>query len=236
MQTIHINDSKELQEARKIILYSTLVGIFLGYISAFGSLSIIASPFLLVVYIVALVGFYRFSNLCNTFIFRLMIFSILLLILASLLSPFALFVPGFLQNDIETLIITSIICIAYASMQIYLLYLICYELAARTGQKEFITAFRLVCVCALLLVVGLFSSTMIESESRTIFSNYGIGNGGIDNGISNSNARSIQVSTFSIPYTIAKFVAIAAYGFFILGIYRIKEVTIREVNQIRLEK
>lgn len=73
---------------------------------------------------------------------------------------------------------------------------------------------------------------MIESESRTIFSNYGIGNG-----ISNSNAsRSIQVSTFSMPYTIAKFVTIAAYGVFILGIYRIKEVTIREVNKIKLEK
>ena len=237
MQTIHINDNQELQKAKNLIFYSILIGIlaqpaglFFAFIISAPSISTITSSIAFIASIVALVGYYQFSKLCNTFIFRLMIFNILLTIVAySLVFVCVFSVASMRFERLDTwyipAIIASVIFIAYIAIEVYWGYLMCYELAARTGQREFITSFKLFCIgfTLLVLAVGLFLLPVIDYLYMSFYL--------IDN-----LTGTIQGISAYILLVIAMLVAIAALVFFILGIYRIKEVTIREVNQIRLEK
>lgn len=238
MQTIHINDNPELQKAKNLIFYSILisilaqpVGLFFAFIISAPSISTITSPIAFIANIVALVGYYQFSKLCNTFIFRLMIFNILLTIAVYLLVFICSISAASMFSDISDTwyipaIIASVIFIAYVVIEVYWAYLMCYELAARTSQREFIMTFKLFCIALVLLVLagGLF---LLFITSNSYMNFYHMIDG---------LAGAIQGIMASILLAIAMLVAIAACVFFILGIYRIKEVTIREVNQIRLEK
>ena len=238
MQTIHINNNPELQKAKNLIFYSILisilapfVGSFFGFIGSTPSISAITSPIAFIANIVALVGYYQFSRLCNTFIFRLIIFNILLTIAVYLLVFICSISAASMFSDISdtwyiSAIIASVIFIAYIAIEMYWAYLMCYELSARTGQREFIATFKLFCIALALLVLagGLFL-LFITSNSYMNFYH-----------MLDDLASAIQGIMASILLVIAMLVAIAALVFFILGIYRIKEVTIREVNKMRLEK
>lgn len=206
MQMLNISDNQELQGAKNLMFCSLIVYIicplvsWIPFINFFAFIGIIAS------FVVGMVGLYKFSKLCNTFVFRLFLISFLLGIGLFIVSMACIVLTQATKNPVP-LVISAILAIVYCVLVVYWYYLMSYEMSTRTNLKEFITSFKL----NLIWAIGMLSVPWL-----LLF-------------LLGQQAALISVAVLFI-------VSIAAVVFLAMGLYKIQEVSVREVNICKLEK
>ncbi|RDU55224.1 hypothetical protein CQA49_02315 [Helicobacter sp. MIT 00-7814] len=206
MQMLNINENQELQGAKNFMFWSLISYIIcclvcgIPFVNFFAFIGIIAS------FVTGMVGLYRFSKLCNTFVFRLTLISFLLGIGLFIVGMTCIILTQVTKNPVP-LVILVILAIVYCVLVFYWYYLVSYEMSARTNLKEFITSFKL----SLIWAIGMLSVPWL-----LLF-------------LLGQQAALISVVVLFI-------VSIAAVVFLAMGLYKIQEVSVREVNICKLEK
>lgn len=228
MQTIHIDSSKDLQKARKLMLYPLLILIAYELISnLLIFLEIVILPFkvpdviavfYLAIYIAELIGFYHFSKLCNTFIFRFsVIYSCILLLLLIIFGVSVTMIWHFEHVAFKKLAALSFI--AFFAVSIYLFYLVAIEMQKRTSLEDFFNS--LMTYILSIISFAIFATFYIAFYD--LISNLGL--------IANIELDMLQqfenifINSF-VSYMMIFFYIISLV-FFARGVYNIKEVSIR---------
>ncbi|RDU55261.1 hypothetical protein CQA49_02520 [Helicobacter sp. MIT 00-7814] len=241
MQILNIRDNQELQSAKNFMFWSLISYIICCFVVVIPFVNILAFIGIIASFVVGMIGLYKFSKLCNTFVFRLFLFSFLLGIGFQITSWVLGFLAGFNESAIP-LAILGVLAIGYYALIIYWAYLMSYEMSARTNLKEFIVSFKLSIIAIIGMVAcvgvlfGLFASVLLEAASEF---------GGLEN-LSSYRLESVML-VFVDSYTATLIaigglcvflvgVAIASFVFSLMGLYKIQEVSVREVNICKLEK
>ncbi|MGI0405722.1 hypothetical protein ACRE1U_00160 [Helicobacter himalayensis] len=241
MQVLNIRDNQELQSAKNLMFYSLISYFICCFVIMIPFVAFLAVIGMIVSFVVGMVGLYRFSRLCNTFIFRLYLFQFLLAIGLDITGAICATASAFSESAIP-LMILALLAIGYSALAIYWGYLMSYEMSARTNLKEFITSFKLSVIAAIGMIMcigmlfGIFMSILLEVSSDF---------GGLEN-LSSYELESI-IFPFVEGYSATLIaigglfvfllgVGIAAFVFLVMGLYKIQEVSVREVNTCELEK
>ena len=258
MQIIHLEDSPALQTARKLILYSIVASIVLALccIALLGMQFFLRSIWIeyaiavvavinMAAFIVGMVGLYKFSKLANTFIFKLVCFSVLFSAVFMTGEKFLLPLIG--SNFGGLLLSIMLFGIIYFPLQIYWAYLIFYEFYARTKRKEFVIAFWFGAAVFTIALISITVSLFVIVEPYQSYGSnsylYGSMYGQMDSLLNSYYARmdyAMQMEKYiAVLGCVAVFCACANILFLMLcakGINDTKEISIKENNKIKLEK
>lgn len=241
MQVLNVRDNQELQSAKNLMFYSLVSYFICCFVIVIPFVAFLAVIGMIASFVVGMIGLYRFSRLCNTFIFRLYLFQFLLVIGLDIAGAICATASVFSESAIP-LVILALLVIGYSALAIYWGYLMSYEMSARTNLKEFITSFKLSIIATIGTIAcigmlfGIFASILLEASSDF---------GGLEN-LSGYELESIKfffVEGYSATliaigglFVFLLGVGIAAFVFLVMGLYKIQEVSVREVNTCKLEK
>lgn len=241
MQMLNVSDNQELQTAKNFMFWSLIGYAICCFVIAIPFINFLSFIGMIASFIVGMIGLYKFSKLCNTFVFRLYLFSFLLGIGFQIVGWTCIVLTGFSESTIP-LVILAILAIGYYALIIYWAYLMSYEMSARTNLKEFIVSFKLSIIAIFGLVAcvsvlsGILASVLLETASDL---------GGLENLSAYELESAVLFFVDSYTATLIALgglgvflfgVAIASFVFLLMGVYKIQEVSVREVNTYKPEK
>ena len=232
MQTLSIYDSPELLSAKNAMFRSLVTMLICYFLSVVPFVGLIASVVMLGAAVWYLVGVYKFSKLSNSPVFTYHILMVLITLGLGLMIAMVLIVAA--QGgaaDFGAFIgaVGVVYCIDIVLM-LWLFWKICAEISARTNLKQFILAFKfyvgsfvlaiIACIVVFLAIdfslwAEIFQASLEQSSLNTL----------------HINELSINTSLLyaaMLILALALIATILSFVFYLLGIAKITEVSVRE--------
>ncbi|KAA8707824.1 hypothetical protein [Helicobacter canis] len=230
MQVIRLEDSTELQAAKNAMFRSLVTMLICYFLSVVPFVGIIASVVMLGAMVWYLVGVYKFSKLTNSSIFQSHMFMILIALGLGLMLVVALIVAAQGRDFGLFLSVAGVVYLIDIPLMLWLFWRICTEFSARTNLKQFILAFKfyvgslalviIACIVVFLAIdfslwVGILQASLGQSSFDTL----------------NINELSINTSLIyaaMLILALALIATILSFIFYLLGVAKITEVSVRE--------
>lgn len=230
MQTLSIYDSPELLSAKNAMFRSLVTMLICYFLSVVPFVGIIASVVMLGAMVWYLVGVYKFSKLTNSSIFQSHMFMILIALGLGLMLVVALIVAAQGRDFGLFLSVAGVVYLIDIVLVIWLFWKICAEFSARTNLKQFILAFKfyvgsfvlaiIACIVVFLAIdfslwAEIFQASLEQSSLDTL----------------HINELSINTSLLyaaMLILALALIATILSFIFYLLGVAKITEVSVRE--------
>lgn len=230
MQIIRLEDSTELQAAKNAMFRSLVTMLICYFLSVVPFVGIIASVVMLGAMVWYIVGVYKFSKLTNSSIFQSHMFMILITLGLGLMLVVALIVAAQGRDFGLFLSVVGVVYLIDIPLMLWLLWRVCTEFSARTNLKQFILAFKfyvgsfaltiIACIVVFLAIdfslwAEIFQASLEQSSFDTL----------------NINELSINTSLIyaaMLILALALIATILSFIFYLLGVAKITEVSVRE--------
>lgn len=230
MQTLSIYDSPELLSAKNAMFRSLVTMLICYFLSVVPFVGIIASVVMLGAMVWYIVGVYKFSKLTNSSIFQSHMFMILITLGLGLMLVVALIVAAQGRDFGLFLSVVGVVYLIDIPLMLWLLWRVCTEFSARTNLKQFILAFKfyvgsfvlaiIACIVVFLAIdfslwAEIFQASLEQSSLDTL----------------HINELSINTSLLyaaMLIFALALIATILSFVFYLLGIAKITEVSVRE--------
>lgn len=226
MQIIHLDNSPELQSAKNAMFRSLVTLLICYFLSVVPLVGIIASVVMLGAMVWYLVGVYKFSKLSNSSVFQSHIFMILLTLGLGLMLAVMIIIAAQRETGNFGFFIGAVglVYLINIPLMLWLFWRICTEFSARTNLKQFILAFKFY-VGSFALVVIAFAVVFMAIDLSVFTEALA------QNKSPNIEALMIAPSLFSVSlliFALAFVATILSFVFYLLGIAKITEVSVRE--------
>ncbi|PAF43904.1 hypothetical protein [Helicobacter sp. 11S03491-1] len=219
--TLHIQDTPQLRIARNFLIISVLIYMLsslIYFLFLLNQKMITLTPLIIVSFILNMFGIYKLSKLGrNIRLFKYYMFlvlgSILYTLIMALLSKIFLDTWNFdltmlhleSSQDKGTLdwlrVLIGFLMMGYVLLYFYCIYKIASELTGLSGDKLFLTGYKIVAFCFVLVGIGLLLLTFSVGFAKILMTFGGIGMiGGFFVFI--SGFFRLKQITYSIPYQV----------------------------------
>lgn len=232
MQTLSIYDSPELLSAKNAIFRSLVTLLICYFLSVVPFVGIIASVVMLGAMVWYLIGVYKFSKLTNSSIFQSHMFMILITLGLGLMLVVALIVAaqGGAADFGLFLSVVGLVYLIDIPIMLWLFWRICTEFSARTNLKQFILAFKFYVGSLALVIIACIVVFLAIDFSLWM----GILQASLEqNALDTLNIDDLSINT-SLIYAAMLILALAliatilSFVFYLLGVAKITEVSVRE--------
>ena len=230
MQVIRLEDSTELQAAKNAMFRSLVTMLICYFLSVVPFVGIIASVVMLGAMVWYLVGVYKFSKLTNSSIFQSHMFMILITLGLGLMLVVALIVAAQGRDFGLFLSVVGVVYLIDIPLMLWLLWRVCTEFSARTNLKQFILAFK--------FYVGSFALTIIACIVVFLAIDFSLWAEIFQASLEQSSLDTLHINELSINTSLiyaamlilalALIATILSFVFYLLGIAKITEVSVRE--------
>lgn len=230
MQIIRLEDSTELQAAKNAIFRSLVTMLICYFLSVVPFVGIIASVVMLGAMVWYIVGVYKFSKLTNSSIFQSHMFMILITLGLGLMLVVALIVAAQGRDFGLFLSVVGVVYLIDIPLMLWLLWRVCTEFSARTNLKQFILAFK--------FYVGSFALTIIACIVVFLAIDFSLWAEIFQASLEQSSLNTLHINELSINTSLiyaamlilalALIATILSFVFYLLGIAKITEVSVRE--------
>lgn len=230
MQIIRLEDSTELQAAKNAIFRSLVTMLICYFLSVVPFVGIIASVVMLGAMVWYIVGVYKFSKLTNSSIFQSHMFMILITLGLGLMLVVALIVAAQGRDFGLFLSVVGVVYLIDIPLMLWLLWRVCTEFSARTNLKQFILAFK--------FYVGSFALTIIACIVVFLAIDFSLWAEIFQASLEQSSLDTLHINELSINTSLiyaamlilalALIATILSFVFYLLGIAKITEVSVRE--------
>lgn len=230
MQIIRLEDSTELQAAKNAMFRSLVTMLICYFLSVVPFVGIIASVVMLGAMVWYIVGVYKFSKLTNSSIFQSHMFMILITLGLGLMLVVALIVAAQGRDFGLFLSVVGVVYLIDIPLMLWLLWRVCTEFSARTNLKQFILAFK--------FYVGSFALTIIALIVVFLAIDLSIWAEILQASLGQSSFDTLHINELSINTSLiyaamlilalALIATILSFVFYLLGIAKITEVSVRE--------
>lgn len=230
MQIIRLEDSTELQAAKNAIFRSLVTMLICYFLSVVPFVGLIASVVMLGAMVWYIVGVYKFSKLTNSSIFQSHMFMILITLGLGLMLVVALIVAAQGRDFGLFLSVVGVVYLIDIVLVIWLFWKICAEFSARTNLKQFILAFKfyvgslalviIACIVVFLAIdfslwAEIFQASLEQSSFDTLH-------------INELSINTSLIYAAMLILALALIATILSFVFYLLGIAKITEVSVRE--------
>lgn len=230
MQIIRLEDSTELQAAKNAIFRSLVTMLICYFLSVVPFVGLIASVVMLGAMVWYIVGVYKFSKLTNSSIFQSHMFMILITLGLGLMLVVALIVAAQGRDFGLFLSVVGVVYLIDIPLMLWLLWRVCTEFSARTNLKQFILAFK--------FYVGSFALTIIACIVVFLAIDFSLWAEIFQASLEQSSLNTLHINELSINTSLiyaamlilalALIATILSFVFYLLGIAKITEVSVRE--------
>lgn len=230
MQVIRLEDSTELQAAKNAMFRSLVTMLICYFLSVVPFVGLIASVVMLGAMVWYLVGVYKFSKLTNSSIFQSHMFMILITLGLGLMLVVALIVAAQGRDFGLFLSVAGVVYLIDIPLMLWLLWRVCTEFSARTNLKQFILAFK--------FYVGSFVLAIIALIVLFLATDLSIWVGILQASLGQSSLNTLHINELSINTSLlyaamlilalALIATILSFVFYLLGVAKITEVSVRE--------
>lgn len=230
MQIIRLEDSTELQAAKNAMFRSLVTMLICYFLSVVPFVGIIASVVMLGAMVWYIVGVYKFSKLTNSSIFQSHMFMILITLGLGLMLVVALIVAAQGRDFGLFLSVVGVVYLIDIPLMLWLLWRVCTEFSARTNLKQFILAFK--------FYVGSFALTIIACIVVFLAIDFSLWAEIFQASLEQSSLDTLHINELSINtsllyaamliFALALIATILSFVFYLLGIAKITEVSVRE--------